>query len=40
MRLNCILLIGGPALIIAALFLVNWLKRGELRTPVSQLPPA
>jgi hypothetical protein len=26
-----ILLIDGPALIIAALFLANWLKRGELR---------
>jgi hypothetical protein len=35
MRLICILLIAGPAFIIAGLFLANWLKRGELRTPLS-----
>jgi len=31
MKLNWILTIAGPAFVIAALFLVNWLKRGELR---------
>jgi len=31
MKLVSILAIAGPALVIAALFLVNWLKRGELR---------
>ncbi len=30
-KLNWILTIAGPAFVIAALFLVNWLKRGELR---------
>jgi hypothetical protein len=29
-----ILTIAGPALVIAWLFLANWLKRGELRPPV------
>ena len=33
MRLIWILTIAGPAFVIAALFLANWLKRGELRTP-------
>jgi hypothetical protein len=28
-----ILAIAGPALAIAVLFLVNWLKRGELHAP-------
>ena len=31
MKLVSILAIAGPALVIAALFLINWLKRGELR---------
>jgi hypothetical protein len=31
-RLNWALCIAGPALLVAALFLVNWLKRSELRT--------
>jgi len=31
MRLVWILTIAGPALLVAALFLVNWLRRGELR---------
>jgi hypothetical protein len=30
-KLNWALTIAGPALIIAALFLFNWLKRGSLR---------
>jgi hypothetical protein len=30
-KLNWILTIAGPAFVIAALFLGNWLKRGELR---------
>lgn len=30
---SVILLIDGPALIIAALFLANWQKRGELHPP-------
>jgi len=29
-RLNWILAIAGPALVVAALFLANWLKHGEL----------
>jgi hypothetical protein len=33
MRLTWILLIAGPAFVIAGLFLANWLKRGELRIP-------
>jgi hypothetical protein len=33
MRLNLALGIGGPAFLIAVLFLVDWFKRGELRTP-------
>jgi hypothetical protein len=33
MRLIWILTIAGPAFVIAGLFLANWLKRGELRTP-------
>lgn len=32
MRLNLSLGIGGPAFLIAVLFLVDWFKRGELRT--------
>jgi hypothetical protein len=32
-RLVWILTIAGPAFVIAALFLANWLKRGELRAP-------
>ena len=32
-RLIWILAIAGPALAIAVLFLVNWLKRGELHAP-------
>ena len=32
-RLIGILAIAGPALAIAVLFLVNWLKRGELQAP-------
>jgi hypothetical protein len=31
MRLTAILMIAGPAFIIAVLFLTNWLKHGELR---------
>jgi hypothetical protein len=30
-KLNWIVTIAGPALIIAGLFLANWLKRGELQ---------
>ncbi len=30
-KLNWILFIAGPALAIAALFLVNWVKRAEIR---------
>ncbi len=30
-RLSWIAMIAGPAFVIAGLFLVNWLKRGELR---------
>jgi hypothetical protein len=30
-KLSWILTIAGPAFVVAALFLVNWLKRGELR---------
>jgi len=29
-KLNWILIIAGPAFVVAALFLANWLKRGEL----------
>lgn len=29
-KLNWILFIAGPVFVIAALFLVNWMKRGEL----------
>ncbi len=32
-RLIWILMIAGPAFLIAGLFLANWLKRGELRIP-------
>ena len=32
MRAIWILTIGGPAFVIAGLFLANWLKRGDLRT--------
>jgi len=32
MRLIWILMIAGPAFIIAGLFLANWLRRAELRT--------
>lgn len=32
MRFNLALGIGGPAFLIAVLFLVDWLKHGELRT--------
>ncbi len=35
-RLIMSLGIAGPALIIAGLFLANWLKRGELRAPKRQ----
>ena len=31
MRLIWILMIAGPAFVIAGLFLANWLKRGDLR---------
>jgi O-antigen/teichoic acid export membrane protein len=31
-KANWMLVIAGPALIIAGLFWVNWLKRGELHT--------
>ncbi len=31
-RVNWILTIAGPALVIAGLWLVNWLKRGELQS--------
>lgn len=31
MKLNWILIIAGPAFLVAATFLANWLKRGELR---------
>jgi hypothetical protein len=31
MKLVSILAIAGPAFVIAALFLANWMKRGELR---------
>jgi hypothetical protein len=30
-KVNRILVIAGPAFVIAGLFLANWLKRGELR---------
>ena len=30
MKLICILMIAGPAFAVAVLFLVNWLKHGEL----------
>jgi len=33
MRLIWILMIAGPAFIIAGLFLANWQRRGKLRTP-------
>ena len=33
-RVIWILLIAGPAFLIAGLFLANWLKRRELRAPV------
>jgi hypothetical protein len=33
MRLNSALIIAGPAFVAAVLFLINWLKHGELRTP-------
>ena len=33
MRLIWILLIAGPAFVIAGLFLANWLRRGELHAP-------
>lgn len=33
MRAIWILTIGGPAFVIAGLFLANWLKRGELGAP-------
>jgi hypothetical protein len=32
MRVNIALGIGGPAFLIAGLFLVDWFKHGELRT--------
>jgi hypothetical protein len=32
MRLNWVLIIAGPAFLIAVLFLMNWFKHGELRT--------
>lgn len=32
-RLNWMTVIAGPALVIALLFLVNWLKHDELRAP-------
>jgi hypothetical protein len=32
MRLNLALGIGGPAFLIAVLFLIDWFKHGELRT--------
>ena len=31
-RLNWILVIAGPAFVIAGLFLANWLKRADLHT--------
>jgi hypothetical protein len=36
MRLIWILMIAGPAFIVAGLFLANWLRRGELCTPEHQ----
>ncbi|HUJ32435.1 MAG TPA: hypothetical protein VLY23_14215 [Candidatus Acidoferrum sp.] len=33
MRLNFALVIAGPALVTAVLFLVDWFKHAELRTP-------
>jgi hypothetical protein len=33
MKLIWILLIAGPAFVIAGLFLANWLRRGELHAP-------
>ena len=32
-KLNWILSIAGPAFVVAALFLANWLKRNELHAP-------
>jgi len=32
-KMLCLLFIAGPAFAIAALFLVNWLKRAEIRAP-------
>ena len=32
-KLNWLLVVACPALVIAALFLANWLKRAELHTP-------
>ena len=32
-RLIWVLMIAGPAFVIAGLFLANWLKRGDLRAP-------
>jgi hypothetical protein len=33
-KVNWILVVAGPGFVIAALFLVNWLKRGELHARI------
>jgi len=37
-RLNLALTIAGPAFLIAVLFLLDWFKHGELRTPGLHAP--